>query len=226
MDELRPHNVIYEEAQFATPEGYTKAMTGIYDLVAEWTFPPVGGMAYTDMLVYLSDAKGNTMKSLDDQINEKTDAFDYVNSGSRDFSYSYHFWRGSYNIMLHINKLLANVEEGESNETILQAKAEALFMRALTYFNLVRLYGKPYDQNPQQSLGVMLVLTDDVGSSFAPERASVAEVYAQIVADLEAAIPLFSQQKTNSYASEQAAYALLSRVYLYMGGTSEFPTFK
>src|SRR5690606_29290348 len=131
LDELRPHNVIYEEAQFATPEGYTKAMTGIYDLVAEWTFPPVGGMAYTDMLVYLSDAKGNTMKSLDDQINEKTDAFDYVNSGSRDFSYSYHFWRGSYNIMLHINKLLANVEEGESNETILQAKAEALFMRAL-----------------------------------------------------------------------------------------------
>ncbi len=217
LDELRPHNVIFEDRQFDTPAGYTKAVMGVYDLLAGGA-AYVAGNNYNDMLMYLSEAKGNTIKTLDEEVNRNTDWFNYVNSSNKDRSYTYEFWRGSYKALLHINKVLANVRPDESNPIILQAKAEALFLRSYVYFNLVRLYGKPYYQNPDQSLGVMLVLTDDIGPGYRPERAPVKAVYAQIETDLLASIPLFSQSKSSSYASRWAAEALLSRLYLYQGG--------
>lgn len=41
------------------------------------------------------------------------------------------------------NQVIAHVQTGETDATIRQAHAEALFLRAFTYFNLVRLYGMP-----------------------------------------------------------------------------------
>lgn len=223
LDELRPHNVIFEDAQFDRPEGYTKATTGVYALLATGseTGPGIGGL--TDMQIFHSEAKGNTIKALDAQINRLTDAFGFVNSSNRDLSSTYHYWRSSYNVLLHINKILAKVSDGERNVAIIQAQAECLFLRAYVYFNLVRLYGKPYYQSAAKSPGVMLILTDEISPSFSPPRASVAEVYQQIIADLEQSIPLFQQQKSNSFANRFAAEALLSRVQLYKGGTFASP---
>lgn len=222
LDQLRPHNVTFEERQFETPDGFTKAIWGIYALVAGRATPE-SSFNYNDIQFYLSEARGNTIKALDAQVNRHTDAFNYVNSAGRDFSHTYEYWRGSYNIVLHINKLLDNVQVDETDPTILQVKAEALFLRAYVYFNLVRLYSRPYYQDAAGSPGVMLITTGEIGPGFAPTRATVAETYQQVIADLQAAIPLFNQQKTSSYASRYAADALLSRVYLYMGGTYASP---
>ncbi|WP_426791156.1 RagB/SusD family nutrient uptake outer membrane protein [Sphingobacterium sp. WOUb80] len=222
LDELRPHNVIFEDMQFASPTGYSEAVTGIYALVSGAAAIDKG-TNYNDMLIFLSEAKGNTIKSLDGTINKQSDAFDFINTGTRDFSHSYNFWRSGYNVILHANEVIAHVKDGETNGTILQAKAEALFLRAFTYFNLVRLYGRPYYLDADKSPGVMLVLDTRMGPDYAPARASVAEVYQQVISDLETAAGLFNQSKSNSYASKYSAYALLSRVYLYMGGTSTTP---
>ena len=221
LDELRPHNVIFEDIQFERPEGYSKAVVGAYNLVAGGAV--ASSFNYNDMLIFLSEAKGNTIRALDAEVNKNTDVFNYINSSTKDRSHTYEFWRGSYTVLLHLNKILGHVKAGETNPEILQAKAEALFLRAYVYFNLVRLYGKPYHQSPGESLGVMLVLDDKVSPELAPKRASVQQVYSQIVNDLETAAPLFTQKKSNSYGSKYAAYALLSRVYLYMGGTVENP---
>ncbi|MDR2273692.1 MAG: RagB/SusD family nutrient uptake outer membrane protein [Sphingobacterium sp.] len=221
LDELRPHNVIFEDIQFAQPEGYSKAVVGAYTLIAGGAV--ANAFNYNDMFTFLSEAKGNTIRALDAVVNKNTDAFDYINSSIKDYSHTYEFWRGSYTILLHLNKILAHVKADETNPVILQAKAEALFLRAYVYFNLVRLYGKPFYQSPSESLGVMLILDDKISLDFAPKRASVQEVYSQILSDLETAAPLFVQKKSNSYGSKYAAYALLSRVYLYMGGTVDNP---
>lgn len=222
LDKLRPHNVIFEEKQFDTPAGYSKAVLGIYSLISTGSEASIG-VGYTDMQIFLSEAKGNTIRANDAQINRNTDAFDYINSSNRDLSYTYAYWRSSYNALLHINKVLAHVKEGESNPVILQAKAESLFLRAYIYFNLVRLYGKPFYQGKGNALGVMLVVNDEFAPGLAPKRATVAEVYEQVMADLRNAIPLFKQKKTSSYASSMAAEALLSRVALYRGGTFSSP---
>lgn len=221
LDELRPHNVIFEESQFDRPEGYSKAVLGAYALVSGSA--STTSFSYNDMIIFFGEAKGNTIKALDAQINKQTDVFNYVNSSNKDLSYTYDYWRASYSCILHINKILAHVSDSETNPVILQAKADALFLRAYVYFNLVRLYGKPYYQNPNESLGVMLVLKDRNGPGFAPERATVSQVYQQIIADLEVAAPLFTSNRTNSYGSKYGAYAFLSRVYLYMGGSLASP---
>lgn len=222
LDKLRPHNVTYEDQQFASPEGFTKAVWGACAAVAGNAVTNAS-FNYNDMQLFLSEAHGNNIKALDAGVNKSTDAFNYLNSAEKDLSYTYEYWRGSYNITLLLNKILANVKEGETNAVILQAKGEALFLRAYVYFNMVRLYGRPYYQGAAQNPGVMLITTDNNGLGFAPPRASVKEVYDQVIKDLLDAIPLMKLPKSNSFASKYAAYALLSRVYLYMGGTFAQP---
>lgn len=97
--------------------------------------------------------------------------------------------------------------------------AEAKFLRALYYFNLVRLYG-----------GVPLVLHDqnvfDSQSLLVP-RASVAEVYTQIEQDLLDAqldLPATYTSADAGRATKGAATALLSKVYLTQQRWSEAAT--
>ncbi|WP_423735912.1 RagB/SusD family nutrient uptake outer membrane protein [Chitinophaga caseinilytica] len=217
LDNLRPHNVTYEEQQFSSPEGFQKAVYGAYSAVA-------GGASATsfnfnDMQLFLSDAHGNDIRATDAGVNKYTNAFGYLNSAEKDLSLTHDYWRGAYNASLLINKILANVKPGEANPAILQAKGEALFLRAYIYFNLVRLYGKPYYQNGGNNPGVMLITTDNNGPAFAPPRATVKAVYERVVADLNDALPLLKANNGNLYATRYAAFGLLSRVYLYMGGT-------
>ena len=85
---------------------------------------------------------------------------------------------------------------------------EARFLRAYSYFNLVRYFG-----------GVPIVLHDGDGEG-AP-RNTVDEVYEQIVDDFTAAEQLPANYSTrDSKASSLAASALLSKVYLVWAQTS------
>lgn len=103
-------------------------------------------------------------------------------------------------------------------------KGTAYFMRALLYFDLVRSYAR----NPAYfangfDLGVPIV-TDaiiDASKTEYPSRAKVVDVYAQIVDDLKAAIPLLNNADGSKRVNKTAAQALLSRAYLYAGNYEE-----
>ena len=92
---------------------------------------------------------------------------------------------------------------------------EAKFLRALTYFNLVRLFGGI----PIIDKG--LTLQDDLY----PSRASIEETYAFIVEDLKAAaevLPTRSEAVTRhiglGHATKGSALGLLGKVYATMAG--------
>lgn len=222
LDELRPHNVTNEDAQFSTPDGFAQAALGLYPMITTGV-STTNSFGYSDITMFLSEAHSNNIHSLDLGPNFYTDAFNYINSPDKDHSWTYNLWRGSYFIILHANKLLDNVVKDEQRPVILQAKAEALFVRAFVYFNLVRFYAKPYYQDAATSPGVMLITTAANGIDYKPARSSTKAIYEQVIADLETSISLFNQEKSNSFAGKQAAAALLSRVYLYMGGTFQQP---
>lgn len=220
LDDLAPHNVNFEEQQFRTPQGFTKATIGNYTSLS-------GNLE--NSWFNISEFRGNNVKVID-QTNtnnlidaQNIDAFNYLNSESKDFGLSHQFWSTSYQSLLGVNMVLKNVKEGESDPVILQAKAENLFIRAFINFNLVRVYGRPYYQSPETNLGIPLVLEPITNTSNPPARATVKDSYEQIIKDLTSAIPLFTQKKVSSYAGKYAAYALLSRVYLYMSGTFDAP---
>lgn len=117
-------------------------------------------------------------------------------------------YSGFYIVISRANAVLGQIDPSGINEVQKnQYKGEALFLRALSYFNLVRLFGDlplvTNVQSPSASLG--------------NKRNKVAEVYAQIEKDLTDAASLLP----NSYAAADAgratadaAFALLGKVYV------------
>ena len=99
-----------------------------------------------------------------------------------------------------------------------RVKAEALAVRALLYFQLVNIYGEPYNYN-KEALGVPLKLNSNL-SNEPIARATVAEVYEDVlVPDLQEAARLMDPLPYiagNYRINQPAIHVLLSRVFLYM----------
>lgn len=133
------------------------------------------------------------------------------------------FWDNSYKVIAQSSNIITMIEEGQSPEIDSQI-GEAYFLRGMMYYYLVRAYGRPFAQNPDQNLGVPIVngTPDDVFGEM-PDRSTVRETYEQAIADLEKAASLITVNRGSAYASEMAAKALLSRIYLYMSGTYDNP---
>ncbi|MDC8103037.1 RagB/SusD family nutrient uptake outer membrane protein [Chryseobacterium sp. PTM-20240506] len=121
-------------------------------------------------------------------------------------------WNAGYKAIIGCNKVISKFAEGKDTNTD-QLIGENYFLRAYVYFSLVNVFGKPYNQGTG-NLGVPLKTSDDVNEL--PGRATVGQIYDQVVNDLRKAEQLMTLDKNNTYASKEAAQALLSRVYLYM----------
>jgi starch-binding outer membrane protein, SusD/RagB family len=119
-------------------------------------------------------------------------------------------WASSYNVISRANYLLEAIGnvQGLTSEQQTRYRGEALFIRSLTYFDLVRHFG-----------GVPLVLEPSrgVGPASLVARATAQEVYTRIIQDLEEAAPLLPNSRVQGRATRQAANALLARVYLETG---------
>lgn len=118
-------------------------------------------------------------------------------------------YAGSYVIITRANAVLGRIDAATIDETLKkQFKGEALFLRALSYFNLVRLYGR-----------VPLVLrTETPNESLNDKRDAVTAIYAQIETDLKTAAGLLpvSYASASDYgrATAGSANALLGKVYV------------
>lgn len=125
-----------------------------------------------------------------------------------------YFWYLSYKIITNANTVIEAAAEIENPDAeVNQLVGECYFLRAFAHFNLVRFFAKPYSVDPS-SPGVIIRASTSEPSLKA--RATVAETYDAIIADAEQAASLMTQPRGKMYASQEAAWALLSRVYLYM----------
>lgn len=227
LDELAPHDVNFEDQQFATKAGYLKATIGNYVQLGSNTEQQSYNMDY--LWLNLSEFRGNNVKLIDrpgtnELLNAReTDAFTFTNSAIKDYGWGHYYWRAAHRALLGVNLVLKNVKANETDTDILNAKGENLFLRSVLFFDLVRLFGRPYYQNPESNPGIPLILAPIISLSDRPTRATVKETYDQIIKDLLEAAALMAKKQSNSYAGKYVAYALLSRVYLYMGGTMASP---
>lgn len=95
-----------------------------------------------------------------------------------------------------------------------QLRGEALTIRALCHFDLVRWFAKPYTVDPNAD-GVPISLKFDQNTK--PSRAKVSEVYTQILADLTQAFSLMNGNKNSAVVTKYVARALQAKVYMYKG---------
>lgn len=124
-----------------------------------------------------------------------------------------------YSGMYEVVKVANDIVAGMANSTIADVQernrieGEARFVRALTYFNLVRLFGK---------VSLITVPVTNHAESQKP-RAEVSEVYNQIIEDLTIAFEKMAEpgNQVEGFPHRYAAEALLAKVYLTMAGNDE-----
>lgn len=113
------------------------------------------------------------------------------------------YWASMYDIIFRVNNILDFIDVADE-VNIAKYTAEAKFLRAYAYFNLVRLYN-------DVPLITEVVIPDDKETLFT--RVASSTVYAQIVADLsEAESALDNTYKAR--ASKAAAQGLLAKVLM------------
>ncbi|MCW5910188.1 MAG: RagB/SusD family nutrient uptake outer membrane protein [Cyclobacteriaceae bacterium] len=126
-------------------------------------------------------------------------------------------WIAAYDAINAANNILASLSVVNEEDRD-QVKGEALFVRGIALFELVRLYGKPYSAgNTATNLAVPIMLEEDRNSVAQVSRATVEEVYQQVLSDLGTAEGLLNEGRNNNKASRGAVAAILSRVHLQMG---------
>lgn len=132
-----------------------------------------------------------------------------------------YYYTQAYENIFYYNVIISKImDSGEATEAQkLSIRSEAYMGRAMEYLNLINGYAVQYDaKTAGTDLGVPLILSDDISVQNLT-RATVKEVYDQIINDLNEALKyLGDRPKINAFrASKPAALGILARTYLYMG---------
>lgn len=211
------------ELTLSTIDGIKKAVATAYG-------PISSGSWYGSSMITMSEMRAG---------NARIPKYTQLQSGRLTTEYEWNYtasasmgglWNTCYYAISCVNNVLANIDGKADEELVNGIKAECYFIRALAHFDLVRVFGQPYTQTDVNAAnsGVPVVTTQLSGSA-TPARNTIAEVYAQIEADLLEAEKIIAadyntdkvyHSKVNDYsaiASKEAIQALLSRAYLYMG---------
>ncbi len=142
-------------------------------------------------------------------------------------------WADNYRAILAANAVIKNVpgvvDPAFTAAQKAQFVAEAQFLRAIVYFQLVNNFAQPINIGTASGPGVPLVLEPFEGEVTLPARATIGEVHSQIKADLEAAaaaLPAaYTGEFTRGRATRGAAQGMLARLHLYRGEYAQAATF-
>jgi starch-binding outer membrane protein, SusD/RagB family len=122
-------------------------------------------------------------------------------------------YREPYIAVQRANTVLANMDK-VTGANIAKFEGEARFVRAVGHFELVRLYAQPFGYTPGNTHPGIVVKTSPVLELDKP-RNTVGEVYAAILADLQAAQALLPAAN-GVYPTRWAAKGYLAKVFFQM----------
>lgn len=190
------------------------ALTGVYDGLQGSSSR---ASYYGARMFYYGDVRGEDMQARTQGMrSSSTFEMRYVEDNAPNM------WNVPYNVIRRANRLIEAVDQGKIEDAtdaqLASLKAEALVVRALVHFDLVRLYGNPYTMDNGASLGVPIVL-EPLTMDALPSRSIVSEVYTQVIKDLTDALSSggLTVGKKYGYINSWVAKGLLARVNLYKG---------
>lgn len=193
---------------FKTKEDFDMALAGTYNVLtsAEWDAGHRWGN-YFEGMMYLgrvgTDESFTAYGDQEHQISNYTfTPTNYI--VSRTWFVQYLGISRANTIIDRMKTREAKMDEEQRN-TIL---GEAHFLRGFFYFNLARFYGE---------VPLVLSETTDI-EALDSRKASLTEVYAQIISDFTKAEELLPVQNTNGKAHKYAAVTFSAKAYLQMAG--------
>lgn len=184
-------------------------MQELLDNIAVFNLTPsLTGIADGDY--YTTDA-GWKAWATDGERNSYTWSADIFGSGQ---SYD---WQIAYQQVFYANVVLDGLPAIPPSADDHTVKGTALFSRAFAFYNLLQEFAPPYRAaSAGTDLGIPIRLMSDV--SVASVRATMAESYARVLADLRQARALLPAQTiSKSRPVNAAALAMLARTCLVMG---------
>lgn len=213
---VNPTSIPYESA-FATPDRILAQVNRLYAQAKSSFF--IGGRA----IVY---GELRSDEFVVNQPNPITGLEIWTQSANSSTSHLNNIWSAAYLAINSSNLFIQGLNENKDIVTpalFTQYVAEAKFVRALCYTYLIQFYAPPYSSDNGASEGIPLRLkgeTTNTNTDLA--RSTVAEVYNQIISDLndaEAGLPdTYSTALLNTTrAHKNTATALKTRVYLIRG---------
>ncbi|PKK36832.1 RagB/SusD family nutrient uptake outer membrane protein [Siphonobacter sp. SORGH_AS_0500] len=213
-----PETSVPAESGFATEQRVTNQLLSLYEAMKHGNF-------YGGRFVIYGDIRGEEFINETSNLVTGSDVWSLNPTNSA--TAVERLWQYAY---LTINKcnifLDGMANQGTSvvgNDVAARYIAEAKFIRAISYYSLLQYYARPYAENNGGSPGLPLRLSGIVNATgnLQLARSSVAEVYTQILKDLneaEASLPSnYSTPELNTTrAHKNTAIALKTRVYLTM----------
>ncbi len=130
-------------------------------------------------------------------------------------------WLAAYEIIANANIITSGIDAfaSEDQGAVNRIKAQALAIRAMVHFDLMRYLVDEYDRN-STSPGVPYIDVYDYEQK--PSRGTVKEDYDHIVADMHTALALMDNMDhhinsggSRAYIDADGVYGILARVYLY-----------
>lgn len=234
--DVRPSNQFDQDEQFSTEQGYIDVLIGTYQsMTDEATYGAELSFRFVDVLAQLY---GNKSSGTDYYRLSATYAYTQKNENQHSpLTIIENIWAKQYNSIAQLNYLLKHLdtrpaELTEANYKLI--KGEALALRGLLHFDLLRLFAPAYTEATAGQKSIPYV----AGFTVSPSNVlPYTEVVDRIEADLLEAINLqadfrsidqiIGNQGTTSsdlfYMFRQnrmnywAAKALLARMYLYVG---------
>lgn len=219
--DVKPYDKISEGELFSTEEGFLKHLNGIY---IELNHDMLYGSTLTVEMIEIMG--GAYVTGTDNSVwgNYKDLA---------EYNYGTVYWRArmsetwnkAYSLILNCNLLLENLEKSQvvfSEDNYKFVKGEALALRAMLHFDMLRLFGPVFSRHPQhKSIPYYKEYTVTPNA-----RLTASEVAEEIIHDLlEARILLAGDpirkegvtQYRNLRMNYYAVAALLARASLYFG---------
>ena len=206
--EQNPQTDLSENDFYKTADDILSAVNGAYSSLQE-------GDIYCNWYVFGEIPSDNTRNQLSGSVTTQNE-FDqfYIDTQN---SMIANFWKAAYKVINRTNTILGRIDGIEINtELANRYKLECKFIRALMYFNLVRVYGD-----------VPLVLKEiSISESYDILREPKENVYNQIIADLKEAqdLPVSYSTAEDGRATQGAAKALLANVYMTLHKYAEAET--
>lgn len=182
---------------FSDVEGAQTVLNGCYSGMADFNYWGADFHHLTDL--------GSGMYNTNKDANLKDIAA--LNPYSSQ-NYVENVWKGCFRTIERSNDVIAGLgNSGLAEDQIKDMLGQAYFLRAFTYFNLVRLYGKaPLRTEPASSENVNAPL------------ASSQELYDQIIEDALMAKANLNAVRNDGRPTTYAASMLLAKVYMALAG--------
>jgi len=222
--DFQPKTLLTPEAALNSEEDVIFAMNGVYSSLQK------AGYFGTEFVIIADAATDNGNWPADREsagTNHDRLPFAYsldLNSNNT----ATEFWTDGYITIASVNNILKRLEEVSFDESFEdRVTAECLAIRAMTHFDLTRIFAQDYNFTPDQSHYAVPYMFESVPGS-APGRNTMAEVYQFALIDINQAITLLDDLDGSEvsnfrggddifFINYYSALGVRARMYFYQG---------